>query len=160
MRSRGADLFRRIAANLGARPWFAAAAKRLLPPIDRGLHRLTGGRVMLGRAVFPTLLLTTTGRRTGRPRRQPLAYVETPRGWAVAATNFGQDHHPAWSANLLDEPRAVVEVDGVRHDVHARLLDDEEKARVWPRFVAMWPPYDGYVERSGRDIRVFELERA
>lgn len=149
----------RVARRLGSAPGVVRVAKRVLPVVDRLVHRLSGGRTMLSRLLFPTLELTTTGRRSGKPRRSPLAYVETERGWAVAATNFGQERHPAWSANLLADPNAMVEVDGAAHRVRARLLEPDERTRVWPRFVEIWPPYDDYVDRVDREIRVFELER-
>jgi deazaflavin-dependent oxidoreductase (nitroreductase family) len=79
-------------------------------------------------------------------------------GWYVVGSNFGQEKHPAWTANLLANPDAAVTTGGKRTDVRARLLDPDEKAEVWPRLIAVWPTYDRYVERSGRDLRVFRLD--
>lgn len=150
------DLQRR----LGRSARVAKIAAAVLPPLDRIVHRLSGGRWHLLENVMPTLVLTTTGRRSGQPRRQPLAYVPHGRGWAVVGTNFGQDHHPAWTHNLLAEPHAVVEVDGARHAVVGRLAQGDEYTELWERFVTMWPPYTTYLERTERRPRLFVLERA
>lgn len=128
-----------------------------MPPIDRMLHRRTGGRVHLTESFMPTLILTTTGRRSGLPRAMPLAYIRHDDAWIVTGTNYGGASHPGWSWNLLDDPQATVEVHGETIPVTARLLDDDERARVWPDLVRMWPAYDDYIERSGRDMRVFAL---
>ena len=108
--------------------------------------------------VFPTLMLTTTGRRSGLPRRQPLLYLRDGGAYVVVGSNFGRTSHPAWSANLLAEPNATIEVGGRRLQVVARLLSAEDKQRLWPQLLRMWPGFDDYVERSGRDVRVFALE--
>lgn len=73
-------------------------------------------------------------------------------------SNFGTDKHPAWSGNLLTNPEATVSFRGRRRPMKAQLLSAEEKAMVWPRLLTVWPTYDSYVERSGRDLRVFRLE--
>jgi hypothetical protein len=59
----------------------------------------------------------------------------------------------------MKTPPAHMSFDGEESDVVAHLLSDEEKAEVWPKLLAMWPTYDRYVERSGRNLRVFRLER-
>lgn len=147
-----------IAQRLGRRPTVARISSRVMPPLDRIVHRLTRGRTTLSTLLFPTLMLTTTGRRSGLPRRQPLLYVRDGEAFVVVGSNFGQAAHPAWSANLLADPHAVVEVLGRRVEVRARLLDAEAKQRLWPQLVRVWPGFDDYVQRSGRDIRVFALE--
>lgn len=139
------------------------AFSKLGPPVvsrlDRFVHRVSGGRYLLGRALVPTLMLTTTGARTGQPREVPLACLPEGDVIYLVGSNFGRERHPAWTANLIKTPRARIAFDGVESEVVAHLLSDEEKAEVWPRLLAMWPTYDRYVERSGRDLRVFRLER-
>jgi deazaflavin-dependent oxidoreductase (nitroreductase family) len=76
------------------------------------------------------------------------------------ATNWGQRHHPAWSANLIAEPRAELQIGRDKRPCRARLAGDDEKTQIWPRFVAMWPAYDDYLERSGREVRLFFLDPA
>ena len=141
--------------------WFGRVAPKIVPPADRALHKVSGGRFLLSQRLVPTLVLTTTGRRTGQPRRAPLGCVVEPDGsFLVVGSNFGQDHHPAWTVNLMADPRATVAWQRRDIPVDARLLDDDEKAAVWPRLLAVWPTYDRYAERSGRDLRVFRLTPA
>ena len=136
---------------------FLRVAPKIVPRLDRAVHRLTRGRVSLSQAVVPSLVLHTTGAKSGLPRETPLACLPDGDGWYVVGSNFGQASHPAWTANLLAHPDAAVTIRAKRTDVRARLLDDDEKAQVWPRLTAVWPTYDRYVERSGRNLRVFRL---
>lgn len=145
---------RRIATSTA----FRRVGPRVVPPVDRMLHRVTGGRVVLSQVLVPSLVLTTTGRRSGLERRTPLACLPGGDGWWVVGSNFGREEHPAWTSNLLAAPDAVVSYRGADSPVRARLLDDTEKAEVWPRLVGMWPAYDDYVASSGRNLRVFRLE--
>jgi deazaflavin-dependent oxidoreductase (nitroreductase family) len=77
----------------------------------------------------------------------------------VVGSNFGRPQHPAWSWNLLENPRAEVSFGSEDFPVEAHLLSADEKAAVWPVLIDEWPLFDLYVERSGRDLRVFRLER-
>jgi len=138
---------------------FALVGSKVFPPIDRVVSKLTGGRVVLSAALVPSLVLTTTGRKSGQQRRTPLATLPIDDDFLVVGSNFGKDHHPAWTANLMADPKATVSFKGETIPVVARLLDAEEKKEVWPQLLRIWPTYDRYVERSGRDLRVFRLER-
>ena len=143
--------------KLGHQRWFARVGRAMVP-VDRAVQKATGGRwSVIGKGVVPEMLLTTTGRKSGQPRSVPLLYARDGDAYVVVASNWGQEHHPAWSGNLMAEPKAVVTVDGRAVDVVAELTDAEEKARVWPLVTAVWPAYDTYAERAGRDIRVFLL---
>ena len=137
---------------------------RLAPPIvtgmDRMAHRLSGGKAMASRGLMPMLMLTTIGARSGEPRTVPLACVPDGDVIYLIGSNFGREKHPAWSGNLLKHPAATVSFERRTFDVVAHHLSDEEKAAVWPQLTAMWPNYDLYVERSGRNLRVFRLERS
>ena len=75
----------------------------------------------------------------------------------MVGSNFGRQHHPAWTSNLLDDPSATVVYRGRELAVHAHLLDESDTAAAWPRLIRIWPVFDRYVERSGRDLRVFRL---
>ncbi|GAA0960777.1 nitroreductase family deazaflavin-dependent oxidoreductase [Kribbella koreensis] len=147
-----------VIRSLGHRQWFAVAGRNLVP-IDRWLQRKTNGRItILGRSALPTLLLTTRGRKSGLPRTVPLIYAPDGDGFVVTASNWGQEHHPAWSANLLASSEATISLEGGRDvPVRAALAEGAERDRVWPLVTKVWPAYDTYVERSGRAIRVFVL---
>lgn len=148
----------RLVQRVAGSPGFARVAPRVVPPVDRALHRLTGGRVLLSRALLPGLVLTTTGRRSGRPRETPLMCVPEPGGtFLVVGSNFGRESHPAWTGNLLATPEATISYD--RHDipVRAELLEGRARDEAWERATRVWPTFDAYAARAGRQIRVFRL---
>lgn len=150
----------RAVVRMATNPAFARVGPSIVPRLDRWVHRLTGGRTTMSAGMVPTLLLTTTGSRSGQPRTAPLACVPDGDGFYVVGSNFGRERHPAWTANLLADPRASVSFDGVDREVVAHLLSPKEKDEAWPRLLAAWPAYDSYAERSGRDLRVFRLDPA
>jgi deazaflavin-dependent oxidoreductase (nitroreductase family) len=138
---------------------FAPAAKHVIPRVDRVINRISGGRFVLSSLLVPSLVLTATGAKSGSPRTTPLACMPEDDGsLVVVGSNFGQENHPGWTANLRRHPEATVAFRGRTFAVTAHLLDAQEKAEVWPRLVQVWPTYDRYIELSGgRDIRVFRL---
>jgi deazaflavin-dependent oxidoreductase (nitroreductase family) len=152
------DAVKRATQRLTTTKGFRMIGPKVVPRLDRFVHRVTGGRVILGGRMIPSLVLTTTGARSGRPRTAPLATLPDDDGsFYVIGSNFGQEKHPAWTANLIANPEATVSYKGRTVPVKAHLLDAEEKAAVWPRLLELWPVYDRYVEISGRDLRVFHL---
>lgn len=149
--------YARAVARLGHQRWFARLGRAVVP-LDRALHRASRGRwSLIGRGVVPQLLLTTIGRRSGQPREVPLLYARDGDALVVVASNWGQHQHPAWSANLIDNPLASVTLDGDSIPVLATLTEGGERERLWPLLTSVWPPYDTYAARSGRDLRVFLL---
>lgn len=151
--------FSALLRRLGHRPWFAALGRRVVP-LDRWLARRTHGRfVALGRADLPSLLLTTTGRRSGQPRHTPLLYVPDGAAFVVVGSNWGQRDHPSWTVNLIAHPAAAVSIGGREIPVHARLIAGTERERLLAGLTSMWPAYRTYQERAaGRELRVFRLE--
>lgn len=147
-----------IVQRLAGSAAFAKVAWRVLPPLDRALHRATGGRRTLAQRVVPSLMLHTTGARTGLARDTPLACLPDGGACYVVGSNWGRPDHPAWTANLLAHPDAAVTRDGVRIEVRARLLDAREAGEVWPRLLRIWPAWASYSERAQRELRVFRLE--
>jgi deazaflavin-dependent oxidoreductase (nitroreductase family) len=101
--------------------------------LDKGVHRVTGGRTTFAALVtgLPVVLLTTTGARSGAPRTWPLLGVPVGDQLAVIASNWGAHRHPAWYHNLRANPRAIVVVDGVEVPVRAREVEGEERDRLW-----------------------------
>ncbi|WP_069769532.1 nitroreductase family deazaflavin-dependent oxidoreductase [Streptomyces sp. LUP30] len=138
---------------------FAKVAPHVIPALDRAVHRITRGKVLLSAQMLPGVILTATGARSGAPRRTPLACMPEPagRGWILVGSNFGRTGHPAWTANLLAHPDAEISWKGADVPVTARLLAGEERAAVWERLLAFWPPYATYQARVDREIRVFRL---
>jgi deazaflavin-dependent oxidoreductase (nitroreductase family) len=114
--------------------------------------------VLIAAALLPSLVLTTTGAKSGEPRQAPLACLPRDDGSIlVVGSNFGREKHPAWTGNLIKHPDAKVMFKRRTFDVTAHLLSDEEKAEVWPDLTKAWPTFDRYVEVSGRNLRVFRL---
>jgi deazaflavin-dependent oxidoreductase (nitroreductase family) len=108
-----------------------------------------------------TLLLTTTGRRSGEPRTTPLIYAPHGDGaYTVVASRGGSDAPPAWYLNLSEQPEVGVQVKGDIFKARARTARAEEKPEIWRTMVAEWPAYDEYQERTDREIPVVVLERA
>ncbi len=145
-------------AMAGSR-WFAKVGPPVVPHIDRLLNRVFGGRVLMSSMMLPCAVVTTTGRKSGLPRESPLASVPLDGALYVVGSNFGRPQHPAWSWNLLADPAAQVSYRGEHFAVQAELLSDDDKAATWPRLIERWPLFDQYVERSGRNLRVFRLRR-
>lgn len=104
------------------------------------------------------ILLTTTGRKTGKPRTWPLTGLREGDGWVVAASNGGHDHHPAWYLNLVADPDAVVR-DGRRSvPVRARVAEGAERDAQYQRFVDYLRVYADYATATDRQIPVVFLE--
>lgn len=146
-----------LARRLGRRPWFGRIA-RFFVPADRLVGRLTRGRVVaLG--LVPSLVITTTGRRSGRTRCNPLLYVPDGDAFVVIASNWGQTRQPAWALNLLADPAATVTVKGRQIPVRAHLVSGSDRDRLWRLLVAQWPAYETYVDgAAGRKVHIFRLE--
>jgi deazaflavin-dependent oxidoreductase (nitroreductase family) len=137
---------------------FAKVAPHVVPAMDSGIHRLTRGKVLLSSTMLPGVVLTTTGARSGLPRRVPLACMPAKDGtFVLVGSNFGRTDHPAWSANLLKHPEAEISHKGHDVPVTARLLTGDDRTAAWAALVAFWPPYATYATRAPREIRLFRL---
>jgi deazaflavin-dependent oxidoreductase (nitroreductase family) len=103
------------------------------------------------------LLLTTTGRKTGQPRTQPLIFASDGDDYLVVASMGGAPKHPSWYLNLVANPDAEVQVKGDIIPVRAHTATDEEKPRLWKIVTEQWPNYDVYQTRTDRQIPVVVL---
>ncbi|MEO5873851.1 MAG: nitroreductase family deazaflavin-dependent oxidoreductase [Streptosporangiaceae bacterium] len=106
-----------------------------------------------------TLLLTTTGRRSGEPRTSPLIYQEYGADVIVVASKGGDDNPPLWYLNLQAEPEVTVQVLGDRYRAKARTATLAEKPEMWRIMAAAWPAYNDYQAKTDREIPVVVLER-
>lgn len=125
----------------------------------RAVYRLTRGRLLGRVAGMPVLLLTTTGRRSGRARTTPLTYFEAGDDLVTIASNGGEDRAPAWWLNLREHPQATITIGKCSHSVTARAATDEEHDRLWPMITATYPGYAAYARRTTRPIPVVLLGR-
>lgn len=156
MKSNGA-LGRLVLKVSGTRA-FLKVAPAIVPRLDRAVHAMTGGRATMSGGMVPTLLLTATGAKSGEPRTAPLATMPENGSFYLVGSNFGREHHPAWTANLIANPDASVSYRGATIRVRAHRMTPAELVEVWPRLVTFWPNYDKYVELSGRELRIFRLD--
>ena len=135
------------------------AAIRAMGRSHRVLYRLSGGRLLGRVAGMPVLLLTTTGRRSGRARTTPLTYFELGDDLVVVASNGGEDSAPGWWHNLCAEPRATVTRGARTEIVAARPATAEEYAQLWPLITSTHSGYAEYARRTTRPIPVVVLIR-
>jgi deazaflavin-dependent oxidoreductase (nitroreductase family) len=131
--------------------------RRLMPLDRRLLVRSEGRRTVLGPIGAPVMLLETTGRKSGQLRVSPLLFARDGGSLIVVGSNFGQEHHPAWTGNLLADPAAVAVVRGKRIPVRAELLAGEEAEAAYQLMVGVTTVYSAYRGRTAREIRVFRL---
>jgi len=125
--------------------------------IHRLCYQLTGGTIGGGSAAMPILLLTTTGRKTGRPRTTPLLYVTDGENIVVVASNAGRPRHPLWWLNLEKNPEAEVQVRNKKRRVKAVEASGEERERLWRLAVGMYPEYEEFQKTANRQIPVVVL---
>ncbi|RFU83847.1 nitroreductase family deazaflavin-dependent oxidoreductase [Streptomyces triticagri] len=153
----GMRLVQKVSSTRG----FGRIAPYFIPAMDRTVHRVTRGKVLLSAQLLPGVVLTATGARSGLPRRTPLACMpERDTGtWLLVGSNFGRPGHPAWTANLLAHPEAEINWKGRDIPVTARRLTGAERAEAWQAALRFWPPYAAYQQRVDREIRLFRLER-
>ncbi|MEC4015350.1 nitroreductase family deazaflavin-dependent oxidoreductase [Streptomyces sp. H27-D2] len=149
----------RMVQRVSSTRMFGRIAPHVIPAMDRAVHRLTRGRVLLSATMLPGVILTATGAKSGQPRRTPLACMPEKGGsWVLIGSNFGRPGHPAWTGNLLRHPDANVNWKGRDIPVRARLLEGAEREAVWKAALKFWPPYASYQARVEREIRLFRLE--
>ena len=113
-----------------------------------------------GLGVVPTLLLTTTGRRTGESLTIPLIYGKTDHGFCVIASKGGAPAHPAWYLNLEADPAVHVQVAADKFNARARIAGGEEREALWKQMEEIYSPYNDYQAATDRKIPVVVLERA
>jgi F420H(2)-dependent quinone reductase len=122
---------------------------RVIPAVHLAVYRLTNGRLSAKLAGQKMLLLTTTGRRTGKRRTVPLLYVEDGEAMIVIGSNWGGPSHPQWIRNLSAKPEARVQAGARRLRVTARTATGDERARLWSLVTSQYPGYEGYARRIG-----------
>jgi len=141
----------------------AVNLKDRLFKVGTGVHlavfRATNGR-WLGRAGgMPVLILSTTGRKSGKRRSTMLTTpVHDTTRIVLVASYGGDDRHPQWFLNLRDDPDVAVIMAGANRTMRARIAGPEEKAELWPQIVDAYAGYESYQDRTDRDIPVVILE--
>jgi deazaflavin-dependent oxidoreductase (nitroreductase family) len=122
------------------------------------VYRRTNGRVGARLLWFPAALVTTTGRKTGRPRTTPTLYLADGDRVILPASFGGRDSDPAWYLNIESNPEVRVQIRDRQFDLIARDATVEERKRYWPSLIKMYPPYRGYREAADRVIPMVVCE--
>lgn len=139
-------------------PVFRRLGPVMMPPLERAVAALSGGRLQASSLVLPSLVLHSTGARSGLARDTILMCApQRGGGYLVAGSNFGRPDHPAWTANLLAHPDAAVTVRGRRVPVRAELLAGAEREAAWRELEDGMPGFRDYERLAGRELRVFRL---
>jgi F420H(2)-dependent quinone reductase len=105
----------------------------------------------------PVMLLTTRGRKTGLLRTTPLLYLRDGERLVTVASKGGHPNHPAWYLNLSSNPEVEIQIGDEKRTMRAETATREQKAKYWPRLIAVYPPYQAYQARTDRDIPVVVL---
>jgi deazaflavin-dependent oxidoreductase (nitroreductase family) len=152
------SLYERVAVPLVAsRPgaWFYV---NVAPHLDRGLLRLTGGRLTTagrGRVGF----LVVRGARSGVERTTPLVWTRDGENVLLVASRGGDTRHPAWYLNTVANPDVRFSIDAAEHPYRARIATAEERPRLWGLVNRRYPGYAVYQRRAGaREIPIVVLE--
>ena len=140
-------------------PWLTTRVTR----IHARLLALSGGRLRrswLFAGGQPVVALTTTGRRSGRPRTTAVACFGDGEDLVVAAMNLGMANDPAWALNHAANPDAAIAIRGVTVAVVARRARGAEAARLWQRWLSLQPSAQAFKDLAGREIPLFVLRPA
>lgn len=135
-----------------------ATGLRWIGRLNVPLYRASGGRLGAHVGKAPVLLLTSTGRRSGKKRTVPVLYLADAERLIVIGSNAGNPGTPAWSLNLQANPAAEIEIGRRRRPVKARVAEGEERAKLWRSANQQYAGFDDYEEKTARDIALFILE--
>jgi deazaflavin-dependent oxidoreductase (nitroreductase family) len=129
-----------------------------MPTAERVWAKLNRGRTPLSGVLVPSLVLHTTGAKSGLERSSELMFCPEPNGvMLITGSNFARESHPAWTANLAAHADAAVTVKGRLIPVRAARIADEKLDETWAWIEKQWPGYRGYERSSGRTLRIFRL---
>ncbi|MEZ4860329.1 MAG: nitroreductase family deazaflavin-dependent oxidoreductase [Caldilineaceae bacterium] len=139
----------------------ASKTMKSVMKIANGLHvalyRISGGKLAGEIANMPLLLITTTGRKSGKPPTNPVVYLRDGQDFLVAASVGGMDWHPGWYFNLKSQPLANIRVGAQTFDVKATITTGVERDRLFERFKAASSNFEKYEKNTSRVIPVIRL---
>jgi deazaflavin-dependent oxidoreductase (nitroreductase family) len=144
-------------ANFSEIPWIAEHIE--LYKTDPEKAHMWDSTPLGGPGLLPTLLLTTTGRKSGKPRPLPLIYGEYGDAYVVIASKGGMPNHPVWFLNLEANPECELMVGPRKVRARARVAEGEEREQLWRKMAEIYPPYDQYQKNAAnRQIPVVVLD--
>jgi deazaflavin-dependent oxidoreductase (nitroreductase family) len=130
---------------------------KMLVPIMVFLYRVTGGGFGGRVQSLPVLLLTTTGRKSGKTRTVPLGFLRDGSAYVIIASYGGLPRNPAWYLNLNSQPEATIQVKRQKLRVKAETANPEKRRELWARLIEAAPGYANYEQRTSREIPVVVL---
>lgn len=142
--------------NFSEIPWIAAHIE--LYRKDPEKAHMWDSTPVGGPGPLPTLLLTTKGRKSGKPRALPLIYGSAGGSYVVIASKGGMPKHPLWYENLVAHPDCELQVASKRIAARARVAEGEERERLWQQMAQIYPPYLTYQKATQRTIPVVVLD--
>ena len=121
---------------MGSRKWHPAykrgSLKSLTRPARIFLYHASGGKIWAIDGRQPhTLMLTTTGRLTGKARTTPVMYVHKNNEYLIAASDGGSNQNPTWVSNINSKPEAIIEVNGKTINVKAVITSGDERDKLY-----------------------------
>jgi deazaflavin-dependent oxidoreductase (nitroreductase family) len=147
----------KLAPNLPQ--WMIDHANRYLSSGGTDGHIYTMNMPGRPTLTVPSLLLTTTGRKSGERFIFPLFYGSEGTSYFVIASKGGAPEHPGWYRNILADPDVDVQVGTKKMRARARTATGEERTRLWAKSLEFWPPYADYQVKAGaREIPVVVLD--
>jgi deazaflavin-dependent oxidoreductase (nitroreductase family) len=130
---------------------------KLFMAMHVAIYRLTGGRIGGKFRGFNVILLTTKGRKSGKPITTPLGWFAHPEGYVLVASNMGSSSHPAWYYNIVKHPKVTVQLLNKVIPVTAEILTGDARTRAWQEVITAAPLYADYETKTTREIPLFLL---
>jgi len=126
--------------------------------IHVGLYRMGHGKFANKMANLPVMLITTYGRKSGKPHTNPIVYIQDGANYLVSASSGGMDWHPGWYLNLRKSSEAKIEIGDNTFNVKAVIMDSDERVRLYEKFKAASSNFEKYEKGTNREIPVIRLE--
>ena len=131
---------------------------KIFMAIGLHLYKISSGQIGGRLSGLNVLLLTTTGRKSGKQRTTPLGYFRDEEGsYVIIGSNAGFNTHPAWFHNLKDKPHVTIQVKDKELEVNAEVVGPDKRNQLWARLVELAPFYDNYTKKTSREIPVVIL---
>jgi deazaflavin-dependent oxidoreductase (nitroreductase family) len=122
------------------------------------LYRISRGKFGNKIANLPVLMITTFGRKSGKPYTNPVVYIEDGHDYLVSTSAGGMDWHPGWYLNLKSRPEARIEIGDKAFNVQSKIAESEERTRLYEKFKAASSNFMKYENGTSREIPVIRLE--